>query len=153
MNLQKTPELTLLYEKKQKSLLELFPEKDPQKTYEKIIKLGKELPSPKKDIQNEVYLVQGCQSLAYLTSSLTPEGNIEYEAHSEALISRGLAALLFFIYNYEKPELTFLYPPLFIQELGLHTSLSPGRSNGLISMYSRMKTEALTLFLKQTTPS
>lgn len=151
MNLQKTPELTLLYEKKQKALLELFPEKDPQKIYEKIIRLGKDLPSPKKDIQNDSYLVQGCQSLAYLSSSLTSEGTIEYEAHSEALISRGLAALLFFIYNHEKPELTFLYPPLFIQEIGLHTSLSPGRSNGLISMYSRMKNEALTLFLKQAT--
>jgi sulfur transfer protein SufE len=149
MNLQQNPELTLLYKKKQNALLELFQTKDPQKIYEKIIQLGKALPLPKENIIKDDNLVQGCQSLAYLASSLNPDGLIEYEVHSDALISAGLAALLLTIYDKEPPELTFLYPPLFIQELGLHSSLSPGRSNGLISMYTRMKNESLTLFLKK----
>ncbi len=146
---QDTEELKKLYQKKHQNLISNFPKNnDPQKIYEKIIELGKALPKPKENIEQDIFLVDGCQSIAYLRSELKEDNTLFYEIHSEALISAGLAALLFFIYQNEPPELILFHPPLFIQELGLNKSLSPGRSNGLASMYSKMKKDAINLILK-----
>lgn len=143
-------ELNALYQKKHKQLLNLFSEsKDPQKTYEKIIELGKKISPAKDDIKKEINIVEGCQSLVYLSSEISEEGSIIYQIQSDALISSGLAALLFFIYDKEQIELILYHPPLFIQDLGLNKSLSPGRSNGLAGMYSRMKKDAIKFFIDQ----
>ncbi len=148
-SLQRSEDLNLLYTKKHKNLLSLFlPITDPQKTYEKIIQLGKSVAPPQEDIKKEEFLIEGCQSISYLSSQLQSNGNIFYQVHSEALISLGLASLLLSIYQDEPIQLILLYPPLFIQELGLNTSLSPGRSNGLASMYAKMKNDALALIIK-----
>lgn len=141
-------ELCDLYEKKEQALMEKFSEvNDPQKVYEIIITLGKSLPIPASSIQTEANLVEGCQSTAYIASELNSESLMLYQIQSEALISAGLAALLFAIYNKEPAALILMCPPSFIQKLGLHSSLSPGRSNGLASLYARMKQDALHLFL------
>ena len=141
-------ELNALYQKKHRALLDYFSDcKDPQKTYEKIIEFGKKIPLSSDDIKKEVNIVEGCQSLVYLTSENIKENYIIFRIQSDALISSGLAALLFTIYNNEPIELILYYPPLFIQELGLNKSLSPGRSNGLAGMYSRMKKDAIKFFI------
>ena len=143
-------ELNALYQKKQKNLLNQFSDpQNPQKTYEKIIELGKTIPPSKEDIKKEANVVEGCQSLVYLSSEVTSDGVINYQIQSDALISSGLAALLFSIYDKEKIELILFYPPLFIQELGLNKSLSPGRSNGLAGMYARMKRDAVKYFIEK----
>ena len=147
MNLQNTPELAELFKKKQEKLLSLFPSMDSQTVYEKIIELGRSLPSPIENIQNSTHLIEGCQSEAYLASSLDSKGNIEYQVFSEALISAGLAALLLMIYNKEPLALILFYPPTFPEILGFANTLSPGRSNGFASMYARMKSDALKLLV------
>jgi len=143
-------DIKVLYQKKQDMLLSIFSEgaQDPQKIYEKIIDLGRNLPSSTNEILQDQYLIHGCQSKVYLASSVSSEGIIKYEVHSDALISSGLANLLLFIYDNEKIELTLFCPPLFIQELGLPSALSIGRSNGLASMYSRMQQDAKKLFIQ-----
>ncbi len=139
-------ELLYLYEQKRKALLATFSDlKDPQKIYERLIEMGRNLPSPISGLQIEKNLVEGCQSQVFLLAEETPEETICYHIASDALISSGLAALLLAIYNQEPPELTLLCPPLFVAEMGLTKALSPSRSNGLASIYSRMKQEALKL--------
>lgn len=114
----------------------------PDAKYEKIIELGKELPplSPSARIQEN--LVQGCQSILYLETSVK-DGLIYFNADSDALISKGLAALLIYVYSGEKPEALLKEPPLFLKEIGLHQALSPTRSNGLASLFTKMQQEAV----------
>ena len=137
-----------LYQHKQEKLLKLFQDSlDPQVKYTIIMELGRTLPTCPKELMTEANIVKGCQSTVYLASHFQEDGTLQFLIHSDALISSGLAALLLFIYDKEPVEFIIHSPPLFIKELGLHSSLTPGRSNGLLSMYSRMKQEALKHFL------
>ncbi len=127
----------------QESLKKLFLTfTSPQIKYEKIIEMGQDLPpfSPTSKIQDN--LVEGCQSLLYLETYFV-KGMVYFNADSEALISRGLAALLIKVYSGHLPEDLFKYPPYFIQEIGLPQILSPSRSNGLASLYLKMQREVL----------
>ena len=140
------------YEIKQKKLLDLFQEAlTPELKYKKIIELSGTLPPYPSDLKLEKNIVKGCQSIVYLTAFLKKPDLVHFQISSEALISAGLAALLISVYHDESPELILHCDPHFIPKLGLQTSLTPGRSNGLIGMYIRMKQEALKLFLKQQT--
>ena len=130
-----------LFEKQQK-IKEIFSQlSSPAEKYEKIIEFGKKLPPLSAFARIEQNLVQGCQSLLYLETRLET-GLIYFNADSDALISKGLAALLIEVYSGQQPETIFLYPPLFLKEIGLHQALSPARSNGLASLFKKMQTVA-----------
>lgn len=118
-----------------------------EERYAAIIEMGRELPPYPEEKKTQEHLVQGCQSIFYLDASLK-EGKIVFSAFSDALISRGLAALLFSVYNKEPPETLLTYPPKFLTEIGILSQLSPTRSNGLAHMHARMKSLSLHL-LKQ----
>ncbi len=131
---------------KQEKLSKLFAHlPSSEAKYEKIMEMGKNLPPLSEACRTEKHLVPGCQSIVYLRAYLGADGHSYFEIHSEALISSGLAALLLYVYNGEPPEVILTCPPTFIQELGLLQSLSPGRSNGLASMFQAMRKEALLL--------
>jgi cysteine desulfuration protein SufE len=132
---------------KQRHVIELFSLcSNSQMKYEKIIDLGRRLPPYPVDLKTVDRLVKGCQSQMYLSAVLN-NGKIHFSAYSEALISLGLAALLLAVYNDEPPEAVLNCPPSFLEELGIHDSLSPGRSNGLASLFLRMKKEALNFLV------
>ncbi len=118
----------------------------PESKYEKIILLGRELPSFPPELKLPAYLVKGCQSQMYLHTTFH-EGCLRFKTFSEALISAGLSALLLAVYNDETPETLLGCPPLFLEELGIHSSLSPGRSNGLSSLFLRMKQDAVNFLI------
>ncbi len=124
----------------------------PDARYQKIIELGKALAPFDPAYKVEGNIVQGCQSTMYLHSSIE-NGKITFTACSEALISAGLAALLLYVYNEESPEAILKVPATYLQDLGIHASLTPGRSNGLSSMYLRMKQEALKHLVASSHPS
>ncbi len=129
----------------QKQLIEIFSNfSSPDEKYEKIIELGKALPPLAYGARIEKNLVQGCQSILYLETTYK-EGLIYFNADSEALISKGLAALLIYVYSGTTPEALFKEPPYFLKEIGLHQALSPARSNGLNSLYRKMQQEALKI--------
>ena len=143
-------EVLYLYEQKHEALLQKFSSlKDPKEIYEKLIELGRALPPRPDSLKTPENLVQGCQSEVYLSAEMGLDGKMIYHIGSEALISSGLAALHLLVYQGELAEMTMLCPPLFISDLGLGKSLSPGRSNGLASIYARMKQEATKLYLKK----
>jgi len=114
----------------------------PEEKYSYLIEIGRALPSYPPDLRTPDRIVPGCQSTLYLHACLK-EDKLFFQSQSDALISQGLAALLIQVYSGLAPQIILLNPPLFLHELGIFASLSPHRSNGLASIYARMKQEAL----------
>jgi sulfur transfer protein SufE len=134
---------------KQKSITTLFSDcYTPQRKYEKLIELGRLLPSYPIELKTPNRLVKGCQSEMYLDASLL-DGKVHFKIHSDALISAGLGAMLLAVYNHEPPEAILSCPPQFLNELGIQEALSPSRSNGLSSLFLRMKQEALKFLVNK----
>ncbi len=124
---------------KQDALKSLFePCLTKEALYQKIIELGRALPPLPSQGRQEAYLVSGCQSEMYFYAEIQ-KGVLHLFADSEALISKGLAALLIFIYNEEPPESVLTCPPLCLEALDLSSLLTPGRSNGLSSLFLHLK--------------
>jgi cysteine desulfuration protein SufE len=138
---------------KQHALKSLFKEcHNDEDKYKKIIHIGQQLsPYPPMRMTKE-HTVHGCQSTMYLYTYLE-NARVRFHAHSEALISAGLAALLLTVYDDEPPEVILQCPPLFLEELGIKNALSPGRANGLSSLFLKMKQDALQFYLQQTNKS
>lgn len=129
-------------EKQQQLVNEFAACHTPDERYQKIIQLGKTqqiLPSEKK---NESTRVRGCQSNMYLISEFR-DGRVYFESESDALISAGLAVLLLRVYSGETPETILKCPASYIEEIKIQQTLTPGRSNGLASLYLRLKQEAV----------
>jgi len=116
--------------------------KTPEERYNFLIDLGRKLPDYPDALKTPENLVPGCQSLLYLATTLR-DGKMHFQAHSDALISKGLAALLIWAYDGCSPQDVLKNPPVFLQELGIFASLSPSRSNGLAQIYRRMQQEAV----------
>lgn len=115
---------------------------DWQERYKHIIRLGQKL-EPLDEIHKvDENLVRGCQSQVWLTAELK-EGKVIFGADSDAAITRGLVALLVYVYSDEDPDTILATPPDFISRIGMQEHLSPTRSNGLLSMVKQMKIYAL----------
>lgn len=132
--------------KKQEGIKTIFSPLSLENKYIKIIELGRQLPPFDPAYRLPENLVPGCQSVMYLYASLE-NGKLFFYADSEALISKGLAALLILVYSGETPEVITQCPPTYIKEMGIQSALSPTRSNGLASLYLRMQQEALKKIL------
>jgi cysteine desulfuration protein SufE len=116
--------------------------------YQKIIRLGREQPPLKDCYKIPANIVKGCQSTMYLHAYQS--GNqVIFEGESDALISSGLAAILFKVYSGESPEVILKCPPTYLDELGISASLTPNRANGLYSIHLRMKQEALKMLIEK----
>lgn len=135
--------------KRQQTLKELFLKLPGEEAkYDMIIELGKKIPPMAPLHRQPENLVAGCQSQMYLVAS-EENGKVFFKVASDALISAGLAALLMEVYSGETAETILTCPPDFIEELGIATSLTPSRANGLYSVHLRMKQEALKLIIKR----
>ncbi len=110
--------------------------------YQAIIDLGRTQTILSDKYKIDENLVPGCQSRMYLVAELK-DGKACFMTEADALISAGLGQLLIHIYDKEVPEVVLGCPPIYIQELGIPSSLTPGRANGLASLYHRMKQHAL----------
>lgn len=116
--------------------------------YQKIIELGRQLTSFPLQHKSPINIVKGCQSIMYLHSERCGD-QIIFTAASEALISAGLAAILINVYSGETAETILKCPPLYLEHLGLHASLTPSRANGLYSIHLRMKQDALKCLMSK----
>ena len=134
---------------KQKQMIEYFKGcLTVEEKYQKIIELGKTQNHLDPSKKTEEHLVRGCQSRMFLLSSMK-DGCIYFESEADALISAGLGVLLLRVYNGETPETILKCPPNYIEELGIRQTLTPGRANGLASVYLRIKQDALRFFMQQ----
>lgn len=131
-----------LQEKEQEIIDEFAIYDDWMDKYEYIIELGKELPLIDEGLKTENRLIEGCQSRVWLHTDFDGN-NMQFSADSDAIITKGIIALLIRVFNNESPKSIASSSLRFIDEIGLHEHLSPTRSNGLASMIRTMKMEAL----------
>ncbi len=117
--------------------------------YEYLIDLGKCLPKIDEQYKTNQYLITGCQSLVWLHAAYL-DGKIIYTADSDAIITKGIVALLIRVLSHQTPDDIINSQMEFINKIGLKEHLSPTRSNGLLSMIKQMKLYALAFKAKQT---
>ncbi|HET8803785.1 MAG TPA: SufE family protein [Aequorivita sp.] len=110
--------------------------------YEYMIELGKSLPVIDENLKNDDKLIKGCQSKVWLNSELK-DGKIIFTADSDAIITKGIIAVLVRVFSNQKPQAILDANTDFIDEIGLKEHLSPTRANGLVSMIKQMKMYAL----------
>ncbi|WP_438972209.1 SufE family protein [Polaribacter sp.] len=110
--------------------------------YEYIIELGKSLPIIDSKYKLEENLIKGCQSKVWLYSELEDQ-NVKFTADSDAILTKGIVALLLRVYSGQKPEDILVAETQFIDEIGLKEHLSPTRANGLVSMLKQIKMYAI----------
>jgi cysteine desulfuration protein SufE len=130
-------------EEKQEALIQEFALFDDwMEKYEYMIDLGKSLPLIDPSFKTEEKLIKGCQSKVWLHSEFK-DGKIVFTADSDAIITKGIVAILVSIFSNEKPESIVKADLGFIDEIGLKEHLSPTRANGLVSMVKQMKLYAV----------
>ena len=110
--------------------------------YEYLIDLGKELLPIKEQYKTKDNLIKGCQSRVWLHAQHT-EGKIIYTADSDAIMTKGIVAILINVLSGQSPKEIANSKLDFINKIGLKEQLSPTRANGLVSMIKQMKIYAL----------
>ncbi|WP_107037158.1 SufE family protein [Brumimicrobium mesophilum] len=129
-------------EKEQEIIEEFALYDDWMDKYEYIIELGKELPIIEEQYKTKDRLIKGCQSQVWLHADCK-NNKMTFSADSDAIITKGIIALLIRVVNNESPADVARSDFQFIKEIGLQEHLSPTRSNGLVSMVKEMKLNAL----------
>lgn len=110
--------------------------------YQYMIDLSKSLGEMNLNYKTDENLIKGCQSKVWLYSSYE-KGKIHFQADSDAIISKGIVAILLSVLNNRSPNEILSADLSFIDEIGLKEHLSPNRANGLSSMLKQIKFYAL----------
>ena len=115
--------------------------------YDYIIELSKDIPLISEEYRLNENLIKGCQSKVWLHATEI-DGKVIYTADSDAIITKGIAALLIRVLSEQKAEDILANEMYFIDAIGLKEHLSMTRSNGLVSMIKQMKFYALAFQAK-----
>jgi cysteine desulfuration protein SufE len=115
--------------------------------YEHIISMGKDLEEIDESQKLDDYLVKGCQSKVWL-SAVVQDSKLYFKADSDAIITKGIIALLVRAMSGHSPQEVANTDLAFIEKIGLKEHLSPNRSNGLVSMVKKMKYYAIAHMTK-----
>ena len=115
--------------------------------YQLLIDLGNEQEPLDDKYKTEQNLIEGCQSRVWLQADLT-DGKVVFQAESDALIVKGIIALLIKVVSGHTPDEILNSDFYFIEKIGLKEHLSPTRSNGLLAMVKQMRMYALAFKTK-----
>ena len=118
--------------------------------YEFLIDMGKSLPMIEEKYKTDDKLIKGCQSRVWMHSELK-DGKVIFTADSDAIITKGMVALMVRVLSNHTPDEIINAKLEFVDKIGLTQHLSPTRSNGLVSMIKQMKMDALAYKVKQST--
>ncbi|MBO5187684.1 MAG: SufE family protein [Alistipes sp.] len=110
--------------------------------YDYLISLSDQLPAISPEHRTEQYQIDGCQSRVWVDARLE-EGKVYYSADSDAIITKGIIALLIRVLNGRTPQEILDTELYFIPQIGLEANLSPTRANGLVAMIKQMRLYAL----------
>lgn len=128
-----------MIEQKQQEIIEEFAFfEEWMHKYEHIIELGKEMKGLTDDEKKDDLIVAGCQSKVWLKASLHENGTVSLEADSDAIITRGLVALVVSVFSGETPKDILNANIHFMNSIGLVSNLSQTRSNGLAAMVKQI---------------
>ena len=110
--------------------------------YEYMIDLGRSLPLIDEAYKTDEYIIKGCQSKVWVYAELN-EDKLVFTADSDAIITKGIIAILIRAFSNQHPSDIMNAETGFIDEIGLKEHLSPTRANGLVSMIKQIKLYAL----------
>ena len=111
--------------------------------YDYLIGLGEGLPAIAPEHRTEQYQITGCQSRVWVDARLDDQGRVHFAADSDAIITKGIIALLVRVLNGRTPQEILGTELYFIDAIGLSANLSPTRANGLAAMVKQMRLYAL----------
>ena len=111
--------------------------------YAQIIDMGNELEPIDDSLKTPDRLIEGCQSRVWLDAQLNPDGTVCFRADSDALIVKGIIAMLIRVLNGHTPSEIVDANLHFVDDIGLSEHLSPTRSNGLLAMLKQMRLYAI----------
>ena len=117
--------------------------------YQLLIDLGNEQEPLEEKYKTEQNLIDGCQSRVWLQADMEDDGTLHFKAESDALIVKGIVALLIRVLSGHTPQEILDADLYFIEEIGLKEHLSPTRSNGLVAMVKQMRSYALAFSMKR----
>ena len=115
--------------------------------YQLLIDLGSEQPPLDEQYKTDNNLIEGCQSRVWLQADYV-DGKVFFRAESDALIVKGIVALLIDVYSGHTPDEILGSDLYFVEAIGLKEHLSPTRSNGLLAMIKQMRLYALAFKAK-----
>lgn len=115
---------------------------DWEERYQYMIDLGKTLPIIDEQFKTESHLIKGCQSKVWLHSEMKND-KVVFTADSDAIITKGIIAILIRVFSNQHPTDIVVADMTFIDNLGLKEHLSPTRANGLVSMIKQIKMYAI----------
>lgn len=110
--------------------------------YNYLIELAKDLPAIDEKHRSEQFLIKGCQSRVWVDARLE-DGKMYFSADSDAIITKGIIALLIRVLDGRTPQEVLDTDLYFIEKIGLKENLSPTRANGLLGMIKQMRLYAL----------
>ncbi len=110
--------------------------------YNYLIEISKDLPLIDEKFKTKEFIIDGCQSKVWIHADYA-DGNIIYKADSDAIITKGIIALLIRVMSGRSPKEIMAADLKFIDEIGLKENLSPTRANGLLAMIKQMKLYAI----------
>ena len=116
--------------------------------YQLLIDLGSEQEPLAEQYKTPQNLIDGCQSRVWLQADYKEDGKIYFQAESDALIVKGIVALLIRVLSGHTPQEILDADMSFLDEIGLKDHLSPTRSNGLLAMVKQIKAYALAFSMK-----
>lgn len=116
--------------------------------YEMIIEMGNDLPPFPEEEKTPEHIIEGCQSRVWVVGHPQPDGTIHYEADSDAIIVKGIIALLLRVVDRQPAQEVAEADFYFIDKIGLKENLSPTRSNGVLSMIRDIKLIAAASLVK-----
>ncbi len=110
--------------------------------FQYVIDLGKGLPLIDQQYKTDDNIIKGCQSKVWLHAGYN-DGKVVFTADSDAIITKGIIAILIRVFSNQTPDDILKADTAFIEEIGLKEHLSPTRANGLVSMIKQIKMYAL----------
>ena len=110
--------------------------------YEYMIDLGKTLPLIAAEFKTDDNIIKGCQSKVWVHAELK-DSQLEFTADSDAIITKGIIAILIRVFSNQHPKDILASDTSFIDQIGLKEHLSPTRANGLVSMIKQIKMYAI----------
>ena len=117
---------------------------DPRRRYEYVLSLARKLPPLPEEFRQDVFKVRGCVSQVHVVGQLV-DGGLHWQGDSDALITKGLLALLIEGLEGLSPEAVVALDPAFIAATGLQASLTPSRANGFLNILRMMQAQAAAL--------